>query len=478
MTQAPQDASVSQTLAEQSFETPLRELVLKPPVGVTADTPLVHALGLMQQHGIGSVVVFDAGGAACGILTRHDIVGRVTLPGLPLETPISQVMSAPVQVIDSARTAHDASLEMSRHGIRHLPVVDAGRVIGIVSERDLFALQRLSLKHVSSSIRGAGDLPALQGAAREIRRFARSLLDQGVGARRLTELISHLNDLLTERLLRMIAAEQGADLDRACWLAFGSEGRSEQTIATDQDNGLVFDSADPARDRPAWLAFALRVNHALDACGYPLCRGNVMASNPECCLTRDEWCRRFEGWIEQGAPDDLLAASIYFDFRPLVGRAELAQPMRALVTQRARALPRFVKQMADNALGHRAPLAWHGGIAGARVDLKMQGTAIFVDAARLYALAHGVAETNTRARFEALAPLMHAPAAESQGWIAGFEFLQMLRLRTQIDGRDASANPNLLEVATLNDIDRRTLKESLRVANRLQQRMELDYHSR
>jgi CBS domain-containing protein len=134
--------------------------------------------------------------------------------------------------------------------------------------------------------------------------------------------------------------------------------------------------------------------------------------------------------------------------------------------------------MADNALGHRAPLAWHGGIAGRQVDLKMQGTVIFVDGARLYALAHGVTQTNTRARFEALAPLMHAPAAEAQGWIAGFEFLQMLRLRTQIDGRAADANPNLLEVATLNDVDRRTMKESLRVANRLQQRMELDYHSR
>jgi CBS domain-containing protein len=478
MSHAPQDASVSRTLAEQSFETPLRELVLKPPVGVAADTPLARALGLMQEHGIGSVVVLDAAGGACGILTRHDIVGRVTLPGLPLQTPISQVMSAPVQVIDSARTAHDASLAMSRHGIRHLPVVDGARVIGIVSERDLFALQRLSLEHVSSSIRRADDLPALQAAAREIRRFARSLLGQDVGARRLTELISHLNDLLTERLLRLIAAEQQVELDNACWLAFGSEGRAEQTIATDQDNGLVFDSAEPKRDRPALLAFALRVNHALDACGYPLCRGNVMASNPECCLTRDEWCHRFEGWIEQGAPRDLLDASIYFDFRPLAGRADLAQPMRDLVTRRARALPRFVKQMADNALGHRAPLAWHGGIAGARVDLKMQGTAIFVDAARLYALAHGVAQTNTRARFEALAPLMHAPPAEAQGWIAGFEFLQMLRLRTQIDDGEARANPNLLELATLNDIDRRTLKESLRVAHRLQQRMELDYHSR
>ena len=117
----------------------------------------------------------------------------------------------------------------------------------------------------------------------------------------------------------MLARQCGVDMGQACWLAFGSEGRSEQTISTDQDNGLIFVSDDAERDRPAWLAFAREVNEALDACGYPLCKGNVMASNPECCLTQAEWLARFENWIEHGAPEDLLKASIYFDLRPLAG---------------------------------------------------------------------------------------------------------------------------------------------------------------
>ena len=169
--------------------------------------------------------------------------------------------------------------------------------------------------------------------AKDIRRFARNLLGQGVGARQLTELISHLNDVLTEQLVTLVAARRGVDLSRACWLAFGSEGRGEQTIATDQDNGIVFASDDPARDRPAWLALASEVNEGLDACGYPLCRGNVMARNPECCLSRGEWLERFAGWIEGGAPEDLLKASIFFDLRPLVGERALAQPMRELVAR-------------------------------------------------------------------------------------------------------------------------------------------------
>ncbi len=220
---------------------------------------------------------------------------------------------------------------------------------------------------------------------------------QGVAARQLTQLISHLNDLLTERLVLMKAQVHGVDMQQACWLAFGSEGRSEQTISTDQDNGLVFLSDDAQQDRARWLAFARDVNEALDRCGYPLCKGNVMASNPDCCLTPKEWSARFDRWMEYGAPQDLLKANIYFDLRALVGRADLAEQLRAQITRQARALPRFAKQMADNALRHRVPLNWRGAIdtktvnGREMVDLKHHGTAVFVDVSRIYALALGVA---------------------------------------------------------------------------------------
>ncbi len=481
--QAMQARYSAQTLAEQSLETPLGQLALKPPVVVAPNTPLAEALATMHERQIGSILVADAGGAALGILTRHDILGRVTLAQLPLSVPIAQVMSTPIRSLGVNHTAQDAALLMLRHAIRHVPVVRGGRVVGLVSERDLFAMQRLSLHHVSTSIRAARDVKALAAAAHEIRRFARHLLGQGVAARQLTQLISHLNDSVAENLVQMLARDAGLDVVQACWLAFGSEGRSEQTISTDQDNGLVFTSDEPDNDRPRWLAFAQRVNDALDQCGYPLCKGQVMASNPECCLTPAEWQARFAHWMERGEPQDLLKACIYFDLRPLVGNAALTGPLRELIVQKAAGLPRFIKQLADNALRNRPPLSWLGAIethevtGRACVDLKFHGTAIFVDAARLYALVHGVAATNTRERFEALGPLLRVQPHESQAWVAAFEFLQMQRLQAQMAQPDAAPeHANLIELASLNDIDRRMLKESFRVARRLQQQMELDYH--
>jgi CBS domain-containing protein len=374
---------------------------------------------------------------------------------------------------------------MARHGIRHLPVTEAGRVVNIVSERDLFALQRLSLRQLSAQIRAAPDVDTLRHLAGEIRGYARNLLGQGVQARQTTELISHLNDVLTERLVLLVAAQRGMDLGQASWLAFGSEGRGEQTVATDQDNGLVFASHDPATDRPRWLALAREVNEALDSCGYPLCKGRVMAGNPECCLTPDEWRARFAHWIEHGAPEDLLKASIYFDLRPLCGNSALAQALQAMPAREAARVPRFLKQLAGNTLRYRVPLNWRGAIETQTVDgremldAKLHGTAIFVDAARVFALAQGLPVLGTRARLEAAAPGMHVAPRESEAWVSAFEFLQGLRLRTQVAetpaGAPAPGNPNLIDVGALDDIERSILKEALRVARRLLQRIELDY---
>lgn len=471
---ASQAAYGARALLEHALETPLGELPRKPPVAVAPGATLAEALAALHERGVGSVLTLDADGAALGILTRHDIVERVALAERPLATPVSAVTSSPVHTLDIAATAQDAVLLMSRHGIRHVPLTERGRVISMVSERDLFALQRLSLIQVSGAIRAAQDVPTLVALARDIRQLARNLLAQGVAARQLTELISHLNDVLTAHLVGLLAVRRGLDLARACWLAFGSEGRSEQTIATDQDNGLLFASDDAERDRPAWLALGREANLALDACGYPRCKGGVMASNPECCLSAQEWSTRFARWMERGTPQDLLKASIYFDLRAIAGASELAAPLRALVTERAQRLPRFRRQLADNALAHEPPLNWLGRIDGERIDLKLQGTAIFVDATRLFALAHGIAATNTRRRVEALAAGGHLPGSEAEVWISAFEFLQTLRLRVQTEQPDAE-QPNALDVAALNDIDRLVLREALRIARQMQQRLELDY---
>jgi len=468
----------SQALTEQHLEKPLEALVQRSPVSCPPETPLREALQAMHQARIGAMLVTDPTGQPLGILTRFDILGRITLAQVSLDAPIAQVMTQPVLSLSTDHTTEDAALLMSRHGMRHVPITRHGAAVGMVSERDLFAMQKQSLKSVSSSLRAATDSASLVQAANGIRRLAHSLLGQGVQARQLTAMISHLNDVLTEKLLALKAEQHGIDMRRLCWLALGSEGRDEQTIATDQDNALILPNDTTDAQRQKILTFAHDVNLVLDACGYPLCRGGVMAGEPACCLTGDEWRARFEQWIRQGSPEDLLNASIYFDFRHLAGDATLAHSLRQEVVQAAQQTPRFLKQMALNALTRGVALNWRGAIdtdANGTIDLKLQGAAIFVDAARIYSLAHGLAQTNTRQRLEAVGQQMALAKNEYGAWVSGFEFLQMLRLRIQLEGGATLEQPNRLLVTSLNDIDRRILRETLRVARQLQQRLQLDY---
>lgn len=471
----------SQALAEQSLESRLGDLVLKKPLTTSPDTPLREALTRIHEKKVGSILVIENERTILGILTRYDVLSRVTLCNLDLDTPISAVMSTGVKTLSVDDSAEMAGLLMSRFNIRHLPVLDRGELVGIISERDLFSLQRLSLSNISTAIRGTDELVHLKKCADDIRTFARNLLGQGVQARQLTSLISHLNDVLTERLIEIFAAKHRLNMTQFAWIALGSEGRGEQTIATDQDNALVFADTEPPSQRAVYLRFAREVNEALDACGYPLCKGNIMASNPELCLTQSEWLGRFARWIEQGNPTDLLNASIFFDLRALAGNAELLRPLKDYVRINAAAIPRFIKLLADNSLNIRVPLNWFGAIEPTEIhgqkiiDLKLQGTAVIVDVARIYSLAHGIEAINTRERLAAVGRALKIPESTSAAWIAAFEFLQTQRLAVQIGEAAIHGNPNAVDIEKLNAVDRSILKESLLQVRSLQQHLQLDY---
>src|SRR5574340_1839026 len=232
---------------ESRFARPLATLIRRPPLSVQAATPLADALAAMETAQVGSVVVTDAAGQPVGILTLKDVLARVTLAGVPLATPISAVMTRDPATLAADAPVADALVLMARQGIHHIPLVEAGRLAGVVSEKDVFALRRLSVEGITSAINRCEDPARLPALAHDIGDLAHSLLAQGMDAENLTAIISSLNDRLTERIITL---ESRADAALTglhwCWLALGSEGRMEQTLATDQDNALIFDAADRA----------------------------------------------------------------------------------------------------------------------------------------------------------------------------------------------------------------------------------------
>jgi CBS domain-containing protein len=295
-----------------------------------------------------------------------------------------------------------------------------------------------------------------------------------------------LNDRICQRISDIVRKRHHLDRISWCWLAFGSEGRLEQTFATDQDNGLIFEAhggIDAREARSQLLPFAHAVNEALDACGFPLCPGNVMASNPGLCLSVREWRATIEHWLNESDPKALLDAATCLDFRSLHGDARLATDLRTWLVEVARTRQTFLRLLAEDALQARPPLGrWrdltteNAPNAPRSINLKLYGVRPFVDRARVLALANGVPHTATAERLRGAAAAGALSPVRSAASEAAFFFIPRTRLWHQAGLEQLSpATANRIDPARLNQPDRRTLKEAFRIGRDLQQRLALDY---
>lgn len=345
-------------------------------------------------------------------------------------------------------------------------------------------LFRLALQQALSSISSAFDLASLKHAAAEIQALVHQLVEEVPAAEPMTQLISILNDALTRRAIEVVSADTMVGDIRWCWISLGSEGRQEQTLSSDQDNGIIFTSnQSPDAVRAILLPLAERINAALDACGFPLCTGQVMASNPRRCLSLQEWKERFRNWIIEGDPQALLNASIFFDLRALHGARELADELTEWLAAEGSANSRFLFQMAANALQREVPLGFFGKINVEKegkyrgtVDLKLNAATLFIDAARIYGLACGAHASNTVERFRLATAARRLHPDDVEKWIDAFYFIQQLRLKNQQQSyRHGDEMHNHINPAQLSRADRSSLIDALRRAQALQHRLALDY---
>lgn len=312
-----------------------------------------------------------------------------------------------------------------------------------------------------------------------LRRQAATLYEEGLRSDVLTQTIARWNDAVLQRLLELHTHDFG-DLDW-CWLALGSEGREEQTVHTDQDNALIFRSSNPERVREKMLPVLREINEQLDQCGYMLCPGDVMASNPQWCLSLDEWQDTFSAWIDTGDPQALLHGAIFFDFRGIAGNLALASELREWLIEYIKPRPLFLKQMAEFAVSNAPPLwPWnrlrHRKEDGEPViDIKVNGVSMFVDAARVFALASGIVSTQTAARMMDSARL-RSECRDREAWMAAYQSLQDLRVRHHFNCLARGQNvSNRIPLAGLSRFDQRVLVAAMREAKRMQSSLRLRY---
>lgn len=476
-----------ETLGMQySLNMRLGELAMRHPVTCSQETPLRAAVKLMHDQQVGSIVIVDAHKAPLGIFTLRDL-RQVVADGVEdLGLPINQRMTQAPFSLSPDATAFDAAIAMTERHIAHVCLVKDQRLCGVVSERDLFSLQRVDLVHLARTIRTAPRIESLANLRGEIVQLVDRMLAHGASSTQITQIITLLNDHTVSRVIELTLEEKGDPGIAFSWLCFGSEGRREQTLYTDQDNGILFearDAAHAAEIRGKLLPLAQQINISLAQCGFTLCKGNIMAGNPDLCLSRAEWSRRFSAFIREATPENLLASTIYFDLRVVWGDEHGTDQLRHEILDQIADNRLFQRMMAENALRHQPPVGRfrefvlaRKGSEKATLDLKIQGLTPFVDGARLLALSHGVEASNTLERFRQLVAKKVIEPLDGAAYEEAYHFIQQTRMQQhQLQCRENLPYCNRVDPDILNHLDRRILRESLRQAQRLQSSMTLRY---
>lgn len=471
--------------AQYSLDTRLGELSMRMPISCAPAMPLRDAVKLMHEQQVGSIVIVDPAGKPLGIFTLRDL-RRVVADGSVLEQPITNLMTPEPFYLPPDASAFDAAMAMTERHIAHVCLVQHDQLCGVISERDLFSLQRVDLVHLARTIRHAGRVETLAALRSDVCQLVDNMLAHGASSTQITQLITLLNDHTVCRVIELTLEDMGDPGVPFTWLVFGSEGRSEQTLHTDQDNGILFEAADAAEAaeiRARLLPLAHEINLRLAQCGFTLCKGNIMAGNPELCLSRQEWSKRFDSFVQAATPENLLASSIYFDLRSVWGDPQGCAQLRQGLLKQVAGNSLFQRMMAENALRQRPPVGLFRDFVVARkgaekdtLDLKVQGLTPFVDGARLLALVHGVSSCNTLERLRALIKQGVIEAQDGAAYEEAYHYIQQARMQQhQLQARNAQPYSNRVDPDNLNHLDRRILRESFRQAQRLQSSLAVRY---
>jgi PAS domain S-box-containing protein len=449
-------------------------------------TPIRRAAEIMSANNAGILgITAGEGKSVIGTVSDCDLRDRVLAAAADGIRPVYDVMTAPVVTLPEDAAVFEAFLEMERKRVHQVALRDTGGQISrMVESYDLVRLHRYTAAVVTSEIQKAKTIAAIVQARARLPWLVHMLLKCGARPRIVCRIMTRISDLIAERVISMAMEKAGPPPAPFCFVALGSEGRGEQTLVTDQDNALIYDSSDSSgkSSEPYFLNLAETVNDALNQTGYSFCLGNIMARNQKWNRPLQEWKYYFRDWITEANPQTLLEFNIFFDFRRIWGDWELARDLRDFIQTLIGEHPSFLLHLAQNALLYKPPVGFFGKIVAESggespnmLNLK-EAMLPIVNFARLYSLRHRQTETNTLDRLQMLFEKQIIKKAFYEEIEYAYSFLMELRLRNQATALAEMGKPdNLLALRALTPVQETVLKESFSSISTIRKKISFDF---
>jgi len=446
-------------------------------------TPVKAAARLMTQRKVGSIMITEPGGAPMGILTDTDLRVRVLAAGAGSDIPVAEVMSQFVKTISPQAFAFEAMIEMARHGVHHLAVIEGHRVVGVISDHDLTMVTGSSPVGVMKEVSKVTRLRDLAAMPQRMKRVMETLLRMGGSAEYMQDVLSEFNDRLVRAMLQ-ITQRKMEDLGKGrapvqfSWLALGAAGRREQAMAMSQDYAVVYANVPPEREpvvRAWFVEFAQRMGRGLESCGFLCLPGMVMMDPETCCRSEAQWEEAFMAWVSSAEPAALGQLAGYFDLRAVYAETNFVETLWEKLFAAFDRNRSFLERLGRAASQMRPPVGFLREFVvdtdGQYLDeLNLDQAALdpVVQAARLMALEQRLRQTNTLERLGAVTRMGLLKESFSDDLREAYGFVTLLRIARILESGNGHRPSALLDPASLNRVQRKMLKESFSVISQLQ----------
>lgn len=409
-------------------------------------TPVNLAARLMARSKADLILVVDEAGRAIGLLTHSDISRRVVATGCDQATPVSEIMSSPVISISEEEMVMDAFALMLQHQVSYIVIrpANAAHPPSYISLLSLSELRRDTPEFLINTVRKTETIFEISDTLKRLPRLIGRLVETGTGAATAGKLISKVSDAVAIKLIEDAIALLGPAPAPFVFLVLGSDGRREQTLATDQDNALAYEPAGPENKeicQKYFLELGQIICNNLHQVGYPLCKGGVMAMHPDWCMEINNWNKAIASWIKVPNPQELLKTSIFFDFRPVYGKIELAEELQQHALKVLKGQDNYFFNLAKSITGLKLAAMDNHSLRHDGFDTKLP-LLLITAIARFWALKNGISLRNTSERYFALESAGVITPQLREEFEQAFRYLTLLRLKNQLRQVHSAEEPN------------------------------------
>jgi len=427
---------------------------------IHSDASVREAVRIMARKR-SDILFVNHGDKIVGVINQHDLTERVLSTGMDQDKKVIEIMSSPLISMNENALLYEGLLDMKKRGLSHMALMGSKKKItGVVGFREIGAMQENLAGFLIKEIVDAEGVEQLKRIYKRLPVLVKALSDSGGQTRIITGIISSVADAIQRRLIELAIEELGPAPCKFAFIALGSQGRAEQTLATDQDNAIITVNLQESFRQEAEVYFkvlAEKVTQELDAVGYQKCPGEIMASNPKWNRELNAWKNYFTDWIGNSTPQDVLNMAIFFDFRCIYGEQILVEQLYTHILKSSKAKTLFFYHMARSIIQMKIPVKPD--------DHQMDMKRILLPVSsyiRLYGLREGLTVTGSLDRAQLLLEKKIFDNTLHEELTQAFEFITHLRIRSQAERIARDEVPgNTTDMRQLNQIETLILKKHL-----------------